>query len=101
MLTKKALKDTYVIEEKKILDTVEKTIDEMLGSTVLSKALVGTVTVEVPYTKPLKTKILELVDRYKNEYGGAFSIIHPTNIKETSTVWKPTFTIQLQSILDE
>ena len=42
-----------------------------------------------------------LVDKYKAEYGGAFSIIHPINFSETKAVWKPSFTIQLQSVLNK
>ena len=101
MITKKALKELYVKEELNILVSVEGKIDTMIKDAVKNGTLVGKVDIEVPYTKALKQLIMILVDKYKAEYGGAFSIIHPINFSETKVVWKPSFTIQLQSVLNE
>jgi len=101
MITKKALKELYVKEELNILVSVEGKIDTMIKDAVKNGTLVGKVDIEVPYTKALKQRIMKLVDEYKAEYGGAFSIIHPINFNETKAVWKPSFTIQLQSVLNE
>ena len=77
-----------------------KHIDELITKAIQDGSLVGSYELSVPYTKTLKDKIIELVDKYKENLGGCVSIIHPIKFNDKTCFWKPTITIQLQSLFN-
>lgn len=100
MLSKEEVLSLQRNRENEYLEETEKLIDELITKAIQDGSLVGSYELSVPYTKTLKDKIIELVDKYKENLGGCVSIIHPIKFNDKTFFWKPTITIQLQSLFN-
>lgn len=100
MWTKEEVLRRYEDEEKAALSEVEKKIDALIRESITSRTLVGKIELDIPYTVELKNKVLELIDVYRKELDGCIALIHPVKFTNTTCVWRPTVTVQLQSLLN-